>query len=178
VTTVVVLATGSRFWDDVWSIKHELDRAVAEAVAAGADEFVLRHGACYPPYVKGTRRRPHRSADWLAHLWFERFGAAQPISIIEQARPADWEGPCRPACNQATHRGRNINHRRTRGTTMICPMAGHHRNRDMVLEDPRPNYGIAFQRDNSTGTGNCIKTMREFSIPVREVPYRPQGEKS
>lgn len=177
-TTYVVLVTGSRFWDDVWAIKRELDQAVEEAVDAGADELIVRHGACYPPYLKGTRRRPHRSADWLTHLWFERFGAAQPISIIEQPRPADWEGPCRPACNQATHRGRNINHRRTRGSVMICPMAGHHRNKDMVLEDPRPTIGIAFHRDNSGGTAHCIRTMREFSIPVTEVPYQPQGEQS
>lgn len=169
---IVLLLTGSRFWDDVWAIKTELEREVAEAVAAGADEFVLRHGACYPPYLKGVypKRRPHRSADWLAHLWFERFGAQQPISIIEQARPADWSGPCRPACEGRTHRGRTVNHRTRYG----CPMAGHHRNKDMVLEDPRPDRGLAFQRDNSSGTDNCIRTMREFSIPVIEVPYRPQ----
>jgi hypothetical protein len=171
----VVLVTGSRFWDDVWAVKDALDQAVADAKTAGAREFILRHGACFPPADKHTGIRPHRSADYLAHLWFMKYAKLMPLpQMTVQARPADWEGPCRPACNQATHRGRNVNHRRVRG----CPMAGIHRNKDMVLEDPRPDYGIAFQRDNSSGTGNCIKTMREFSIPVREIPYQPQGEKS
>ena len=169
----VVLVTGSRFWDDVWAVKEALDQAVAEAKEAGAREFILRHGACFPPVDRATGRRPFRSADYLAHLWFQKYGKLMPLpQMTVQPRPADWEAPCRPACNQGTHHGRNVNHRRTRGQTMICPMAGLHRNKDMVLEDPRPTIGVAFHRDNSAGTAHCIRTMREFSIPVREIHYR------
>lgn len=172
----VVLVTGSRFWDDVWSVKDELDRVVADAHADGCQEFILRQGACYPPVDPVTGIRPNRSADWLAHLWFLKYARLSPIpTMIEQERPADWEGPCRPACNQRTHRGRNVNHRRRRGTKTSCPLAGRHRNRDMVVEDPRPTLGLAFHRDNSGGTKHCIKTMREFGIEVRPVPYQTKG---
>lgn len=172
----VVLVTGSRFWDDVWSVKNELDQVVAEAVANGCQEFILRQGKCYPRADPTTGRRPWRSADWLAHLWFAKYAGLSPIpTMIEQERPADWEAPCRPVCSQRTHRSRNVDHRRPRGTTTYCPLAGRHRNRDMVLEEPRPTCGLAFHRDNSGGTEHCITTMREFGIPVRTVPYQRQG---
>lgn len=121
---------------------------------------------CYPPADRNTRRIPARSADWLTHLWIARFAGQQPIPVVEQERPADWRAPCRPACDQRTHRGRNPSHRRPNGT---CPAAGIYRNRDMVLEDPRPDTGIAFMRDNSSGTRHCVNTMREFGIPVTLV---------
>ena len=170
-TRLVVLVTGSRLYDDAWMIKRVLDQVAADASDRRADELVIRHGACYPNRDPRTGRIPARSADWLAHLWIARFSLDQPIRIIEQARPAQWEAPCRAACQTRTHKDRTGNHRRPRGTTTYCPMAGVHRNRDMVLEDPRPDLGVAFLRDNSSGTRNCIKTMREFGIQVDEIPY-------
>lgn len=170
---LVVLVTGSRLYDDAWTVKRVLDGVAADAAAEGATELIIRHGACYPNVSRQTGRIPARSADWLTHLWIARFGPEQPIPITEQERPADWEAPCRPACNQRTHRDRNIDHRQPRGTTTYCPLAGKHRNRDMVLEDPRPDLGIAFERDNSSGTAHCVKTMREFGIPVEQIPYEP-----
>jgi hypothetical protein len=170
---LVVLVTGSRLYDDAWTIKRVLDAVADDAAAEGADELVIRHGACYPNRDKGTGRIPARSADWLAHLWIARFGPEQPLTIVEQERPAQWEAPCRAACKSSTRRGRTVNHRQPRGTTTYCPMAGVHRNHDMVIEDPRPDLGVAFLRDNSGGTRNCIKTMREFGIHVEEIPYEP-----
>lgn len=175
-TPLVVLVTGSRFYDDAWTIKRVLEEHVADAVQVGAAELVIRHGACYPFPDRRTGRVPARSADWLTHLWIVRFGPEQPITIVEQERPADWEAPCRPACDQRTHRGRNMGHRKPRGTSTYCPYAGMYRNKDMVLEDPRPDRGIAFERDNSSGTANCVKTMREFGIPVEQIPYNPADQ--
>ncbi len=172
--TVVVLVTGSRFWDDAWTLKTELDAVAADAADAGATTLIVRHGACYPLPDPRTGRIPARSADWLTHLWIQRFGPGQPVQIVEQARPADWLGPCRPACQQRTHRGRHVSHRRVNGTRTTCPAAGVYRNKDMVLEDPRPDTGLAFLRDNSSGTSNCVTTMRGFGIPVHEVPYRKE----
>lgn len=169
---LVVLVTGSRLYDDAWTVRAALEDVAVETFLAG-HELVIRHGACYPPPDRITGRIPARSADWLTHLWIARFGAAYETPVVEQERPADWEAPCRPACSTRTHRGRNPSHRRPRGTSTYCPMAGVHRNRDMVLEDPRPDLGIAFLRDNSTGTRNCVTTMREFGILVEEIPYGP-----
>ncbi len=168
---LIVLVTGSRLYDDAWTIKRVLDDVAEDAVAEEVDELVIRHGACYPKRDPKTGRIPARSADWLTHLWIARFGPDHPIRIIEQERPAQWEAPCRAACKSRTHKERPVDHRRPRGTTTYCPKAGVYRNKDMVLEDPRPNLGVAFLRDNSSGTSNCITTMREFGIHVEEIPY-------
>lgn len=170
-TQLVVLVTGSRLYDDAWTIKRTLDQVAADVAAENVDDLVIRHGACYPPPDPKTKRIPARSADWLTHLWIEKFSPALALAVVEQERPADWNAPCRPACSTAVRRGRNVDHRRPGRGGTYCPMAGVYRNKTMVLEDPRPDLGIAFLRDNSTGTRNCITTMREFGIHVEEVPY-------
>lgn len=170
-TQLVVLVTGSRLYDDAWTIKRTLDEIADDVRAENVDELVIRHGACYPPRDKTTGRIPARSADWLTHLWIEKFASALPLTVDEQERPADWNAPCRPACSTAVRRGRNVDHRRAGRGGMYCPMAGVYRNKAMVLEDPRPDLGVAFLRDNSSGTRNCITTMREFGIHVEEIPY-------
>jgi len=174
-TQLIVLVTGSRLYDDAWKIKRTLDEVAADVKAEGVDQLVIRHGACYPNRDKTTGRIPARSADWLTHLWIGKFATDLPIKVVEQERPADWNAPCRPACQSKTRRGKNPDHRRPGRGGTYCPMAGVYRNTAMVLEDPRPDLGVAFLRDNSTGTSNCIKTMREFGIHVEEVPYITQG---
>lgn len=169
---MVLLVTGSRFYDDAWRIRRVLEDAVAEAFL-WHDQLVIRHGACYPNVDKKTGRIPARSADWLTHLWIARFGPAYESEITEQERPADWNAPCRPACQSKTRRSKNVDHRRPGRGGTYCPMAGVYRNTAMVLEDPRPDLGIAFLRDNSSGTDNCVTTMREFGIEVEEIPYNP-----
>lgn len=165
-----VLVTGSREWDDIWAIREQLEGAVAEAAADGITELVVRHGACYPLYDPELGRLPHKSADYLAHLWISLYGPDQPVVIVEQRRPADWTGPCRPSCPTKPRRGQLREHRQTRrdGTTW-CPLAGKYRNRDMLLEDPQPYRGLAFRLDGSPGTTHCIDAMRELSIPVDPV---------
>ena len=168
------MVTGSRFWDDVWAVKSALDREVEAAQRAGYAEFMLRHGACYPP-PGDNGNRPWRSADYLAHLWFAKYGLQLPLPfMVEQEFFAEWGAACRPACQQRTRRGRHTDHRITRadGST-YCPAAGKYRNTAMALEDPRATKGVAFHRDNSGGTGHCIRTMRELSIPVEVIPYAP-----
>ncbi len=169
---IVVVYTGSRFWIDQWVIKDVIDDLVVKAVTAGVPQLTFRHGACYPKRDPNTGVRPNRSADYLVHLWIARFAAQQPIPIVEQARPADWNGPCRPACYQQKRRNQPASHRQLRGGRLICPAAGIHRNRDMVLEHPQPYLGIAFHQDNSTGTQHCIDTLNELSVPVYPHPPR------
>jgi hypothetical protein len=66
-------------------------------------------------------------------------------------------------------RNQPVNHRELRGGRLICPAAGNYRNREMVLEDPTPLFGIAFHQDNSNGTSNCIKAAHELSVPMYEI---------
>ena len=169
----VIVFTGSRAWIDQWTIKGTLDEIVARAGTAGVPELTFRHGACYPfpRWNRELRRmtRPHRSADYFVHLWIELFGPTQPIRIHEQERAADWEAPCRAACHQRRRRNAVVNHRILRAGRLICPAAGNYRNREMVLEDPTPLFGIAFHQDNSNGTTDCIKQARELSVPMYEI---------
>lgn len=166
-----ILVTGSRAWTDVWAVKDALDGAVADAVADGVTELIVRHGACYPRVDPATGRRPHQSADYIAHLWIARFGPEQPITITEQERPADWTARCRPTCDSKVRRGkRQRDHRRIRGDGVsICPAAGVYRNDDMVRERPQPHTAYAFILDNSPGTRDCVTRLREFSIPVHPI---------
>lgn len=169
----VILFTGSRFWVDQWTIKETLDEIVARAVAAGVDELTFRHGACYPferwnPTLR-RRARPFRSADFFVHLWIQLYGPKQAILIREDECPASWEAPCRPSCHQMRRRNEPVNHRILRGGRLVCPAAGNYRNREMVLKDPTPYFGIAFHQDNSSGTSNCIKTARELSVEMFEI---------
>lgn len=174
----VVLVTGSRFWDNHLLLKATLDQVVQDAINEGYREFVLRHGAHEPPFSKELGRRPWQSADYLAHLWFRRVMRDKPMPVMAvQPRPADWDAPCRPACQKRSRRGQPVDHRQVRSDgSSYCPAAGNYRNIAMVTEDPRPLRGIAFERDNSSGTGHCVRTMREFSIPVLPVPYQPLQE--
>lgn len=169
----VILFTGSRAWIDQWTVKNTLDEIVQRAVHAGLPELTFRHGACYP-YPKWNQQarrktRPHRSADYFVHLWIQLYGPRQAILVREDECPADWEGPCRPACHQQRRRNQPVNHRILRGGRLICPMAGNYRNREMVLKDPTPYFGIAFHQDNSNGTSNCIKAARALSVPMHEI---------
>lgn len=162
-----ILVTGSRGWTDVWALKDELDKVVEQAEADGVTELIFRHGACYPFFNPDLGRLPFKSADYLTHLWIARYARCQPITITEQARPANWTGPCRPTCNTKPRRGQVREHRQRRADgTSTCSAAGVYRNMDMILEKPQPYQGIAFRLDMSAGTTRCIEKMREFSIPV------------
>lgn len=169
VTARCILVTGSRNWTDARALTEALDGAVAEAIADGVTELIVRHGACYPIVDRERGMRPYESADWLAHLWIDRFRASYPITITEDAMPADWTGPCRPTCNTKKRRNQTRDHRQQRGGRSTCPAAGVYRNIDMIRKQPQPYRGLAFRLDGSAGTTRCIDRMREFSIPVEPV---------
>jgi hypothetical protein len=164
VSSRCILVTGSRDWANAWSLKAILDQAAAEAAADAVTHLIVRHGACYPRHDPDLGRRPFRSADYLAHLWIARFAATQPVRIVEQARPARWQAPCRPDCDNKPTRVRPRGHRTHGGLT--CPQAGLHRNVDMIREEPTPYAGYAFWDGSSAGTRHCIRKLREFSVPV------------
>lgn len=76
--TYRALFTGSRHHRGKAAIWAALD-----AVHADHPDMLLVHGACYPPEDEHGSR-PHRSADWLAHLW------AIARGVPEEPHPADW----------------------------------------------------------------------------------------
>jgi hypothetical protein len=177
----VLLVTGSRTWDDVWTLKTHLDQVAADVHAHGVAHgqgmtLIVRHGACYPTPERG--QIPHTSADWLTSRWIARFGPGLVVplgqpglnAITEQERPADWAAPCTDRC-QVTWDG----HRRIRRGRSVCSAAGQYRNEAMVAEQPTPTIGLAFLRDGSPGTKGCIKAMKKAGVPYTVIPYDPEG---
>ncbi|MFY1595427.1 hypothetical protein [Micromonospora sp. WMMD737] len=151
-----LLVTGSRDWDNLVRFRQEMDQQTRVAVEAGASRLVVVHGACYPSPLRPSGVRPHRSADWLAHMWVTLL--FHPLPVDEEPHPARWTAQCRPATCQP-------NHRRTRGRgRSICPTAGNYRNQHMV--DLGADRAVAFWLGGSTGTKDCIGRARSAGIPV------------
>lgn len=152
-----LLVTGSRGWSDTDRLRVELDAMALFAVGADATELVVVHGACYPATDRPTGRRPHESADWLAHLWVTLLD--HPLPVRPEPHPVNWTARCRPQC----HSG----HRRGPVGRSICPAVGNYRNQLMV--DLGADQGLAFLLDRSVGTRDCIGRMNQAGIPVRRV---------
>ena len=135
-----ILVTGSRDWEDPVAIS----RAIYDACGGNTIGLVIVHGHC----PTGA----DRFADSLA--W--------GLSIQPERHPANWSGPCRDQCP--------LGHRRSRrgyaGAT-YCPMAGHYRNQEMV--DLGADVVLAFQRNNSRGTQDCIDRARTAGLRVEVV---------
>lgn len=117
-------------------------RAIVEALvnaAAGAVAVTVVHGAC------------PTGADAMADLIARRLG------FTVERHPADWEAPCRWGCVPGHRRQR-------RDGTWYCPKAGHYRNQEMV--DLGADLVLAFQRDRSRGTQDCITRARIANLVV------------
>ncbi|MCX5066598.1 hypothetical protein OOJ91_11990 [Micromonospora lupini] len=151
-----LLVTGSREWDNTVWFRQEMDRVEQTAVAAGASRLIVVHGACYPSPHRPSGHRPHKSADWLAHLWVTLL--PHPIEVGEEPHPADWAASCRPTCRHGERRQRP----RQRGS--ICPTAGNYRNQHMV--DRGADHALAFWRGRSPGTRDCLGRLAAAGIPT------------
>ncbi|WP_218109079.1 DciA family protein [Streptomyces sp. LUP47B] len=139
---VHVLVTGSRTWDDHQAVANALLDAWHDAVQTVSPEvhFTVVHGDC------------PSGADAIAKQW------AIDNRVFHHAVPADWAGPCTPDCPPTPHR-------KTSRRGEYCPLAGHHRNQLMV--DMGIDLVLAFRRNNSRGTTDCINRAKSAGIPVR-----------
>lgn len=139
-----LLVTGSRLWRQPSVVRRELDQAVFNHILrkdAAPDTVTVVHGAAGG--VDSIAGGYARSREW-----------------VEEPHPADWSGPCRGACKTG-HRRPNRNGKD------YCPTAGHYRNQAMV--DLGADLCLAFQRDHSGGTADCIGRARCAGIPVLPV---------
>lgn len=142
-----VLATGGRDRTDKPRIWTEFDK-----ILLTHPRLTVIHGAAYPKPIRGAR--PDKSADWLIHLWCQ----ANP-HVTEEEHPADWATCATPKCSPK--------HRKTRrdGST-YCPLAGLHRNSDMVKNGA--DECVAFPGAGN-GTRHCMAEASAAGIPVRPI---------
>ncbi|MFF9787239.1 DUF2493 domain-containing protein [Streptomyces nigrescens] len=137
-----VLVTGSRDWEQ----PQIIDDALLETwhdisqVHGPERDWIIVHGGCYD------------GADKFAARW------ATTNRVLTEAHPADWNGSCTADC-PSNHR-----RRRTNGKT-YCPLAGPIRNQDMV--DLGADLVLAFHRDGSRGTGDCVRRAQQAGLTVR-----------
>jgi hypothetical protein len=180
--TYRVLLTGPRLWPDPGLLGHHLLIAGREALARGLRP-VLVHGQCDPRHPVTRRpvewrlaakelrsvQRTYLGADWLAE--WAAAGMSEVAWDIER-HPADWEAPCRDACEPG--------HRRRRWDgTESCPAAGSHRNGDMAAlgadvclygwmpcADPRHR---SWRTHGTHGAADCAGKAERAGIPVRKI---------
>lgn len=115
--------------------------------------------------LKGIRDQPHFADALLVHgaargvdqmaaaVWMSFGGLVKPI-------PARWS-QCAPSCPPQ--------HLRTRNGFRFCATAGHRRNQRMV--DEGADLCLAFSRDDSTGTADCVRRAQAAAIPVLFFDY-------
>lgn len=122
-----ILITGSRDWRYPATIRRVLDETVIAHIADDAcPDVTVIHGAA-------------QGADLIAADYAKRSG------WNVDPRPADWP-TCAPDCKPG--------HRRIGKRGEYCPTAGHRRNAAMVASNP--DIVLAFWRDHSSGTKNCL----------------------
>lgn len=140
---VHVLVTGSRTWDDQQAIADALLDVWHDATQLVSEQvqFTVVHGDC------------PTGADAMAKQW------AIDNGVFHIAVPADWAAPCTEQCPPTLHRKTSSKHGE------YCPLAGHHRNQRMV--DMGADLVLAFRRNNSRGTTDCIRRAERAGIPVR-----------
>lgn len=144
VRPIRILVTGSRSWEDVELLDDALRDAWHDATQVFGPEHpvVIVHGDC------------RKGADFFARHW------AVANGIRQEKYPADWTGPCVPECPD--------DHRLNRANGQsACPTAGPRRNEQMVQLGA--DILVAFQRDNSRGTADCIRRAAQAGIPVRRI---------
>lgn len=137
-----VLITGSRNWNRPDVIWSCLDILARELAEAGETELLVVHGAAFPKRRDPvTGLFPLESADYLADMWCRRGGRPLPIHV--ERHPANWRA----------HRKR----------------AGLLRNQKMVQLGA--DVVLAFHRDGSPGTAQCVELAERAEIPVQVIDY-------
>lgn len=141
-----IIVTGSRDWDDTQAVAAVL----GEVDYWYGPDVTLVHGA-----QGGLRRRRGVlvpvGLDYLAAREAERYGwAVEP-------HPADWYGPCRPACPPG--------HRRRSARGDYCPSAGPYRNWEMA----EAGADLCLAWPGGRGTRGMEAAARRHGIPVVRV---------
>jgi hypothetical protein len=131
-----ILVTGSRDWEDQLAVSE----AIHNATGGDIQGLTIVYGHC------------PTGADHFADMLAWRLG------LHPERHPANWSGPCRSECPPG-HRREG----RYPGVT-YCPKAGHYRNQDMV--DLGADIVLAFQRNRSRGTQDCIDRARAAGLKV------------
>lgn len=163
-----VLATGSRYYADVVTVRRTLQEVAATHPGR---EFVLMHGQCDPrhrlvperviPWRAGEKLLPEDQLDLLGGDWLADLVARELGWPIKRC-PADWE--------------------------LHGPRAGFIRNSEMIKEMAAAGAArgngecVAFttlclsarcriaEPHQSHGTAHCVNHVRAAGIPVRNVP--------
>ncbi|MFJ5984228.1 hypothetical protein [Lentzea sp. NPDC092896] len=117
-------------------------RSVVEQVHAARPNAVLVHGDC-----------PEGDQD-VAAIWRELGG-------IDEPRPADWYGPCRPQCRPR--------HRRIKDGKEYCPAAGPYRNHEMFGPEPIQETH-ALVATGSRGARDTAEMSTRLGIPTFTWP--------
>lgn len=115
--------------------------------------------------LKGIRGQDHFVDAVLVHggaRGVDRMAAAAWISLGGTALPyrARWS-QCARGCPP--------NHLRQNGGRRYCPTAGHRRNARMVADGA--DLCVAFSRDGSAGTNDCVHRAQGAEIPVLFFDY-------
>lgn len=72
-----VLVSGSRTWDDAWTIRKALDAVAFGAERAGYSRLIVIHGAC------------PRGADAIADMWVRSWSVPE-LHVTAERHPARW----------------------------------------------------------------------------------------
>ncbi|MFF7527279.1 SLOG family protein [Streptomyces pseudovenezuelae] len=149
-SVALIALTGPRAWTNIPLLEDTLLGVWHDALEIGYDGIELMQGCA-------------EGADTIGDRWARRNG------ILVRERPADWDGPCGPAC-QPGHRRRN------RRGTEFCPQAGHRRNQQMVDEQPLLFVAGVMRctapkcagkaPHNTHGAADCIRRAEAAGIPV------------
>lgn len=131
--------TASRSWHRPLDIWRALEQCLDVAVHEGKT-LVVVHGDA-------------DGGDMVAKLFAQVNDGA-----VEEPHPADWDAPCRPACNPGHRKARKD------GST-YCPAAGNYRNAEMATSGLWRT--AAFIRDRSRGTTDAANAFRRAGVPPR-----------
>lgn len=121
-----------------WTDPRLISEALHRATGGDVSTVTLVHGACPD------------GADAMVDA------LARRLHMDIDAYPARWTDPCVPGCKPG--------HRRRGKRGEFCPTAGHRRNQAMV--DSGPDLCLAFMRDNSAGTHDCVLRAVRAGVPV------------
>ena len=150
-----VLITGSRTWDDMFSIADAIDEAIKHA----GRTIVVVHGAC------------PRGADAITAGYCEALQYHGKAVVLEP-HPADWDH-CTIDCPQTPHRlikkPGDVDHPGARDD--YCPGAGPRRNADMVRLGA--DLCLAFIHKASRGASGTAELAEQAGI--RTVRFPPGG---
>lgn len=136
--------SGSRKWSD-WRVLRYAVGMVTQRMRTANLKPELAEGCC-----------PTGADNLAERLW--RYWRFEPVHF-----PANWD-LCTPACPERPHRKAKRVPAGGEQFTDYCPLAGHHRNQEIV--DWGPDVLLAFPEEGGTGTQDCMRRARAAGVAV------------